>query len=145
MLGMLRVAVEVMQATVFLAVLAPFLFLPPILGSHFKKGCLPSSARRTSKQSLQVALGDRIGRVVKRELSRVQMLVESVEPWGAVSWAPWGHSNVRHNFGYRGPLPLFSGICWHLLKRKRRGRRGAGSQQVQSSDSENEVLHRGPF
>lgn len=124
----LVVAVEAVRAAVLLAVPVPFVFLSPVLRSHFQEGHhLASAAVRTSQQSLQVALGDRIGQVVVRELRWGQVLVVSVEARDEESGAPWGHSNVRHNFGYRGPLPLFSGVCWHLLKRKRRG---GGSHQV---------------
>lgn len=117
-----------MRAAVLLTVPVPFVLLSPVLRSHFQKGHhLASTAVRTSQQSLQVALGDRIGQGVVRELRWGQVLVVSVEARDEESWAPWGHSNVRHNFGYRGPFPLFSGVCRHLLKRKRRG--GGGSRQ----------------
>lgn len=123
MLRMVRVAVVVVGAAVPFAVSVPFIFLPPILCSHFKKGHLRSPANWTSQQSLQVALSDVIGRVVVRELGGGQVFVVFVEPRDEETGTPWGHSNVRHNFGYRGPLPLFSGVSWHLLKRKRRGGR----------------------
>lgn len=123
LLGMMRVAVVVVGAAVPFAVSVPFIFLPHVLGCHFKKGHLSSPAYWTSQQSLQVALSDVIGRVVVRELGGRQLFVVAVEPRDEETGTPWGHSNVRHNFGYRGPLPLFSGVSWHLLKRKRRGGR----------------------
>lgn len=120
-------AVATVRAAVLLTVPVPFVLLSPVLRSHFQKGHhLASTAVRTSQQSLQVALGHRIGQGVVRELRWGRVLVVSVEARDEESWAPWGHSNVRHNFGYRGPLPLFSGVCRHLLKRKRRG---GGSRQ----------------
>ncbi len=67
-----------------------------------------------------MALSNVIGWVVVRILGGGQVLIVSVEPRDEKARTPWGHSNVRHNFGYRGPLPLFSGVSWHLLKRKRR-------------------------
>lgn len=118
---------EVVWAAVLFTVSVPFIFLPPVLAGHLKKRHLDSSARWTSQQSLQMALGNGNGRLVIGELSRRQVFVVSVEPRDEEAGTPWGHSNVRHNFGYRRPLPLFSGVCWHLFKRKRRG---GGSQQI---------------
>ena len=119
---MVRVAVVVVGAAVPFALSVP-LVIDPVLGSHFKKGHFPSPADWTPKQSLQVALRDVIAWVVVRLLCGVQVLIVAVEPWDEEAGIPWGHSNVRHNFGYRGPLPLFSGVSWHLFKRKRRGGR----------------------
>jgi len=129
LLGMVRlvvvvvVMVVVVGAAVPFAVSVSFIFQPPVLASHFKKSRLPSTADWTSQQILQVALSDVIGRVAVRQLGGGQVLVVSVKPRDEEAGTPWGHSNVRHNFGYRGPLPLFSGVSWHLLKRKRRGGR----------------------
>lgn len=95
----------------------------PVLGDHFKKRHFPSSAKWTSEESLQVTLGDVTGRVVVRELGRGQVFVVSVKPRDEEAGTPWGHSNVRYNFVYTGPLPLFSGVSWHLLRRNRRGGR----------------------
>lgn len=77
-----------------------------------------------------MAFSDVIGQVVVRRLGGGQVFIVSIKPWEEEARTPWGHSNVRHNFGYRGPLPLFSGVSWHLLKRKSRGGRvtaGMGS------------------
>lgn len=113
-------AVVVLGATIPFSLSAPSLFQTSILRSHFKEGHLPSPANWTPQQSLQVTLSDVIGRVVVRGLGGVQLFVVTVEPRDEEAGTPWGHSNVRHNFGYRGPLPLFSGVSRHLLKRKRR-------------------------
>lgn len=77
---MVRVAVVVAGAAVAFAVSVPFVFLDPVLGSHFEKGHLPRAANGIAQQSLQVALGDVIGRVVVRELGGGQLFVVSVEP-----------------------------------------------------------------
>lgn len=119
----MRKAVGVVGAAVPIAFSVWFIVLPPVLRRHFKKGHLPTSDYGTPQQILQVALGDVIGRVVVRELVWGQLFVVSVEPWDEEAGTPWGHSNVRDNFGYRGPLPLFSGVSWHLYQRKRRGGR----------------------
>lgn len=126
-------SVEIVRAAILFTISVPFIFLSPVLGSHFWKSHLACPARWAPQQSLQVALGNGIGRLVERQLGEGQVLVMSMEPRDEEAGAPWGHSNVRHNFGYRGPLSLFFGICWHLLKRKRRG--GGGSQQVLGSDT----------
>lgn len=134
MVGMVRVVVAVViGATVSIPVSVPFVFLPSLLSSHFKKGYLPTTANGTAQQSVQVAVSDMIGRLVIRKLRRGQVLIVSVEPWDDEAGAPWGHSNVRHNFGYRRSLPLFSGVSWHLLKRKGTGHSTVGfntSEQV---------------
>lgn len=119
---MVRLAEVVVGAGVPFAISVSLIFLPPVFGSHFKKRHLASPANWTSQQILQVALGNVIG-VVVGKLGGGQVFVVSVEPRDEEAGTPWGHSNVRHNFGYRGPLPLFSGVSWHLLKRKRRGGR----------------------
>lgn len=130
LLWMMRVMM-ILTAAVPINLSLPFIFLAPILCCHFKKRYLPSAADGTAKQSVWVALGDVIGCVVVRELVGGQVLVMSVKPRDEEAGTPWGHSNVRHNFGYRGPLPLFSGVSWHLLKRKRRGGRVTAGSMCQ--------------
>lgn len=89
----------VVGAAVPFAVSVPLVFLAPVLGGHFKKGYLSSPPNGTAQQSLQVAVSDVIGRVVVRELGGGQVFVVSVEPRDEEAGTPWGHSNVRHNFG----------------------------------------------
>lgn len=97
LLGMVGVAV--VGAAVPFVVSVPLVFLAPFLGGHFKKGYHSSPPNVTAQQSLQVAVSDVIGRVVVRELGGGQVFVVSVEPRDEEAGTPWGHSNVRHNFG----------------------------------------------
>ena len=110
-----------------------FVFLPGLLSGHLEKGDLAPPANGAAEQGLQVAVRDVSGRVVIREVRGGLVVVEAVERWKDAAGASWGHSKVRHNFGYTGPL--LSGVSWHLLKRRRRreGRRGGGGVTAKSA------------
>lgn len=57
--------------------------------------------------------------MVEGKLDRGQVFIESVKPRDAESRAHLRYIHMRSTFGVGGPLPVFFGIRWHLLKRKR--------------------------
>lgn len=116
LMQMMRVAVVVLGA-VTVSISVPFIFLASVTFHHFAHVSCPTDG--IAKQRLQVALSVVVGCVVVRELDGRVVVIVPVEPRDEHAGTPWGHSNVRHNFGYRDLLPFFSGISGHLLKGKR--------------------------
>lgn len=117
------IVVSTVRAAVLLTAPVFFFVLSPALHSHFQKGQhLSSTAVRTSKHSLEMALHDGIFQQVVRELWWGQLLVVSLK-----ARESWAQSNMRYNFGCRKLLSLSAGVSRHFLKRKRTG---GGSRQV---------------
>lgn len=117
MLGELEVTVEIVWAAVFFVLSGSFVLLSPVLSGWFNQWHLPSAIGPTSQHNIELVVVHGIGQLAEGVLDGAQVFIESVEPGDAQSRA---HIYMRRTFGDGGPLPLFFGICWHLLKRKRR-------------------------